>query len=149
MDAQNNDTFSKKTSPKRKFEVAKKKIEPTLISTEVAPKKFSRFLDPARKPLGYKPPKYWKVVVGIHEGEAVQKIEEFIKRLYTENSGTPNYQLPFRITSTMAKVLRQFRQDGTVNELSETTIRLKAEQDFNINEIAFLYDDSDVAEVFY
>lgn len=36
----------------------KRKIEPQLVSKAVKPKKFSRFMDPHRKPLGYKAPKY-------------------------------------------------------------------------------------------
>lgn len=130
---------TKKTSSKRK-------IEPQLVSKAVKPKKFSRFMDPHRKPIGYKAPKYWKITCGLDEFETVRRVEEKIKLLVSANAEKADYQLPFRVTSLSGKVYKQFRKDGTIMALYESTLRVRCPEEYDINELTYLFDDCDLEE---
>lgn len=130
---------AKKASPKRK-------IEPQVIAKTVAPKKFSRFMDPHRKPLGYKPPKYWKITCGLDEFETIRRVEEKIKFLVSANAENADYQLPFRVTSLSSKVFKQFRQDGSSLALYESTLRVRCPEEYDISELTLLFEDCDLEE---
>lgn len=124
----------------------KRKIEPQLVSKAVKPKKFSRFMDPHRKPLGYKAPKYWKITCGLDEFETVRRVEEKIKLLVSTNAEKTDYQLPFRVTSLSGKVYKQFRKDGSIMALYESTLRVRCPEEYDITELTLLFDDCDLEE---